>query len=294
MARASIDPRASIGAVKLTVSDLDRSVGFYRESLGLSLLERTGPNARLGAGGTGEPRSLLVLEESPGARRIPRTTGLYHLAVLLPTRLDLALALSRIASSGARIQGASDHGASEAIYLADPDGNGIEIYRDRPRGEWPRAADGTFLLPTNPLDLDGLIGELRGLGTARPDHPPAPPATVVGHVHLHVSDLAEARRFYVDVLGFDEMARYGDEALFLSAGGYHHHVGLNVWAGRGAPPPPPGAAGLQWFSVEHSSEAEREKTLARVREAGIAVEAHEEGALVRDPSRNGVLLTVRG
>jgi catechol 2,3-dioxygenase len=292
MARATIDPRASIGAVKLTVSDLERSVEFYRESLGLLLRERSGGFARLGAGAGGP--ELVVLEESPGALRVQRTTGLYHFAVLLPSRLDLALALGRLAASGARIQGASDHGASEAIYLQDPDRNGIEIYRDRPRGQWPRAADGSVLLPTDPLDLDGLIGELRALKSAPPDErPPAPLGTAIGHVHLHVADLAEARGFYVDTLGFDEMARYGDEALFLSAGGYHHHIGLNVWAGRGAPPPPPGAAGLQWFSLEHSSDAEREKTLARVREAGIDVEELQDGTLVRDPSRNGVLLTAR-
>lgn len=289
MARASIDSRASIGTVKLTVSDLDRSLRFYRESLGLEALRR-GRTARLGAG---DRVALLALEESPGARRAPRATGLYHFAVLFPSRLGLALALARLASSGTRIQGASDHGASEAIYLDDPDGNGIEIYRDRPREEWPRAADGTVLLPTDPLDLDALMGELRGWKPARPDEsPPAYPT--IGHVHLHVADLAEARRFYVDTLGLDEMARYGDEALFLSAGGYHHHIGLNVWAGRGAPPPPPGAAGLQWFSIEHSSEAEREKTLARVRAAGLSLELLDEGALVRDPSRNGVLLTARG
>ena len=293
MERARIDPKASIGAVKLAVSDLDRALGFYRDSLGLTMRERQGGVARLFAGDAGP--DLLHLEESPGARHVPRTTGLYHLAVLLPSRLDLALALARLAETGTRLRGASDHGASEAIYLEDPDRNGIEIYRDRPRDEWPRAADGTFLLPTDPLDLDGLIGELRGVKSARPEEqPPAPPATAIGHVHLHVADLAKARRFYVDVLGFDEMARYGDEALFLSAGGYHHHVGVNVWAGRGAPPPPHGAAGLQWFSVVHSSEAEREKTLARVQQAGIDVEARDEGALVRDPSRNGVLLTTRG
>lgn len=290
MARASIDPGASIGTVKLTVPDLERSVGFYRESLGLEVLERDGRIARLAAGGQGAP-ALLELEESPGARHAPRATGLYHFAVLLPSRPDLALALARLADSGARLRGASDHGASEAIYLEDPDQNGIEIYRDRPRAEWPRAADGSCLLPTEPLDLEGLLGELRGRTPARGGRAPA--GTVIGHVHLHVADLDEARRFYVDVLGFDIMARYGAEALFISAGGYHHHIGLNIWAGRGAPPPPPGSAGLQWFAVEHSSEAEREKTLARVREAGIPVEPLAGGALVRDPSGNGVRLTVK-
>ncbi|MGE5178934.1 MAG: VOC family protein [Bacteroidota bacterium] len=292
MERARIDPGASIGAVKLTVSDLERALGFYRDSLGLTMRERHGGVARLFAGDAGP--DLLHLEESPGARRAPRTTGLYHLAVLLPSRLDLAVALARLAETGGRLRGASDHGASEAIYLEDPDRNGIEIYRDRPRDEWPRAADGSFLLPTDPLDLEGLLGELRGRSAPGRAGDPAPAGTRIGHVHLHVADLDDARRFYVDTLGFDEMARYGDEALFLSAGGYHHHVGLNVWAGRGAPPPPAGSAGLQWFSVEHSSDAERGATLARVRDAGIAVEPLGSDVLLRDPSRNGVRLTVRG
>jgi len=289
-----IDPLAAVGAVDLTVSDLDRSIRFYGEAIGLAVLEREESVARLGAVG----KELLRLQGSPGARRPPRTTGLYHFALLLPNRRDLATALTRLATAGASLRGAADHGVSEALYLSDPDGNGIEIYRDRSRDEWPRGADGAIAMVTDPLDLDRLLDEgavdrsrLRGLSPD--DLPAAPEGTRMGHIHLHVADLEAAKRFYVDVVGFDLVARYGAEALFVSAGGYHHHVGLNTWAGRGAPAPPPGSAGLRWFALEHSTSAEREKTLARIRAEGIPVETAAGDPLVRDPSGNGVRLTAR-
>jgi catechol 2,3-dioxygenase len=292
--RTRLDPRTSIGPVDLAVSDLDRSIAFYQRALGFQVHAREGENARLGAGG----RDLLHLEEVPGARRVPRTTGLYHFAVLLPGRSDLATALVRLAASGAPLGGASDHGVSEALYLDDPDGNGIELYRDRPREEWPRAADGSVAMTIDALDLERLLdgspaarGDLRRITVE--SLPPAPAATTVGHIHLHVADLEASKRFYVDVLGFDVATRYGAEALFVSAGGYHHHVGLNTWAGKGASPPPAGSAGLRWFALEHASAAEREETVSRLREAGLDVETIASDYLVRDPSRNGIRLTAR-
>jgi catechol 2,3-dioxygenase len=293
---ARLDPGASIGAVALAVSDLERSIQFYESALGLRVHAREEGAASLGAGG----RDLVRLEEVPGARRARHATGLYHFAVLLPSRADLATALLRLAAARAPLGGASDHGVSEALYLSDPDGNGIEIYRDRPREEWPHAADGSIFMSVDPLDLDGLLqassaprSELRA-GRVTPESlAPAPGGTRIGHVHLHVSDLESSRRFYVDALGFDLVTRYGAEALFVSAGGYHHHVGFNIWAGRGAPAPPPGSAGLRWFSLDHSSAAERERTLARLREAGTDVERVGADYLARDPSRNGIRLTAR-
>lgn len=296
MDAARIDPGASIGRVDLTVSDLERSVAFYRDAIGFTVHGVEDGAARLGVGRD----DLVGLAESPGARRAARATGLFHFAILLPSRPDLARAILRLAASGARLGGASDHGVSEAIYLADPDGNGIEIYRDRPREEWPRDASGSVQMGTEPLDVPGLMLELppgertmEALGRAASGAPvsPAPEDTRVGHIHLHVADLAAAEHFYVGVLGFSVMARYGGEAVFVAAGGYHHHIGLNTWAGVGAPPAPPGSAGLRWFEIRHTSDEERERTAARVRQAGVEVDAAEGGYLARDPSRNALLLT---
>jgi catechol 2,3-dioxygenase len=188
------------------------------------------------------------------------------------------------------LSGASDHLVSEALYLDDPDGNGIEIYRDRPRAEWPRMG-GQIQMATDRLDIDGILGELE-----RDDRPwdGLAPATTIGHMHLHVADLKAAEAFYHGVLGFDIIVRYGPSALFVSAGGYHHHIGLNTWAGVGAPPAPAGSAGLRYFVVRLPDQAALDAVLARVREAGVAIEPHGEGALVRDASGNGVVLATSG
>jgi catechol 2,3-dioxygenase len=214
------------------------------------------------------------------------TTGLYHFAILVPSRAHLARALRRLVDARTRLQGAADHGVSEAIYLADPDGNGIEIYRDRPRPEWPMT-DGQLHMGVDPLDLEALLDESDDRSSA------LGPGTVVGHVHLHVADLAAARRFYVDVLGFAVMQRYGPSALFVSAGGYHHHIGLNTWAGVGAPPPPPGAVGLRHFVVSLPNASALEEVGARLREAAIPVETDGETILTKDPSANAILLAAK-
>jgi catechol 2,3-dioxygenase len=279
----SIHPATTIGSVHLTVADLDRSLRFYQEALGFQVRQRAGETARLGAGG---PNDLLVLSERPGARPARRTTGLYHFAVLVPSRLELARSLRRLAETRTPLQGFSDHLVSEAIYLADPDGNGIEIYRDRPREEWPRR-NGQIQMATDPLDLDGVLAELEhetelwaGLR----------PETTIGHIHLHVADLAAAQAFYHGVLGFDLIQRLAGSADFVSAGGYHHHIGYNTWAGVGAPPPPPDAAGLRFFVVRLPNDAELARAADRVRKAGLPLEQTEAGLLTRDPSQNGVVL----
>src|SRR5262249_15090668 len=226
---------------------------------------------------------LLVLTQCVKAPRVRGTTGLYHFAILVPSRGDLARALRRLVETDTVMQGAADHGVSEALYLADVDGNGIEIYRDRPRAEWPFVGGRPQMAPA-PIDFDELSSETdeSGAGLA--------PGTVIGHVHLHVSTLDEARRFYVDVLGFELMQRYGPSALFVSAGGYHHHIGLNTWAGVGAPPAPPGAIGLRHFDVELSDEAARSKVEARLRDANVPIERTGGGLLVRDPAHNAIAL----
>jgi len=278
-----IDPAAHIGAVHLTISDLDRSIRFYEGHLGFVVHHRAAHAASLGAGA----QDLLVLTRSEKAPRVRGTTGLYHFAILVPTRADLARALRRLVATDTVMQGAADHGVSEALYLADEDGNGIEIYRDRPRAEWPMV-NGQLEMGADPIDFDDLLaaGENAphtGAGLVE--------ATVIGHVHLHVSRLADAQRFYVDVIGFELMQRYGPSALFVSAGGYHHHVGLNTWAGVGAPPPPPGAIGLRHFDVALPTDAAVADILVRVRAADIPIESVDGGFLVRDPAGNAICFT---
>ena len=212
-----------IGRVALTVSDLPRMTEFYRHAIGLEPLGGDGGTALLGAGS----RAFLELRGDRHARRAePREAGLFHTAFLLPDRAALARWIVHAAEAGLPLQGASDHLVSEAIYLADPEGNGIEVYRDRPRAEWP-TENGRIRMATQRLDLDALARDADGPWSG------APVGTVVGHVHLQVGDTAEAERFYAGTLGFDVVTHYPG-ASFLSSGGYHHHLGANVWNSRGA------------------------------------------------------------
>jgi catechol 2,3-dioxygenase len=259
---------------------LDRSLTFYQDVLGMHVHERSGATAHLGAGG--DP--FLVLTELPGARVVKNHSGLYHFAILTPSRLALAYSLRRLIETQTPI-GGGDHLVSEAIYLSDPDGNGIEIYRDRPRSTWAYE-HGHIKMDTLPLDYRGILAELDGnqapwKGLA--------PETVLGHMHLHVGDLAAAHKFYQDAIGFDFMVSYGGSALFFSAGGYHHHLGVNTWAGAGAPPQPADAVGLRYYEVHLANGEERERLLSRLDAAGVTHEEKGRGILVRDPSQNGIL-----
>jgi catechol 2,3-dioxygenase len=273
-----------LGYVHLTVADLERSLAFYQEALGFRLHRHEEDSAYLGAGQT----DLLRLTGQPTARRVSRTTGLYHFAILVPTRFALAQSLRCIVETRTTVQGFADHGVSEAIYLADPDGNGIEIYRDRSRDQWP-FQNGQLSMVTDPLDVDSLLAELDGHGEPWSG---LSPETVLGHVHLHVADIAEAETFYRDVLGFELMQRYGPSASFLSAGGYHHHIGINTWADAGAPPPPADAVGLRWFTVCLPDQTELKKVTGRIESAGLEFEERREGLYLHDPSKNGLTLTV--
>jgi catechol 2,3-dioxygenase len=278
---AGIAATTTMGPVELTVADLDRSLGFYRSALGLEALERDGGTARVGAGGT----TLLVLVEEPGATPAPRSTGLFHFALLVPERADLARWLANAARERVQLQGLSDHFVSEAIYLADPDLHGIEVYADRPRERWEGQVE---RMTTLPLDVQDLLGELESPETA--PFAGLPAGTRMGHVHLQVSSVPEAVQFYRDVLGLDLMATYGAQAAFLSAGGYHHHVGANTWNSLGAGPPPPGSAALRHATVVLPDGAERDRVAARVADAGNTVEEHGDGLLVRDPEGNALVL----
>jgi len=214
---------AHVGSVRLQVSDLDRSIAYYEKVLGLTVLDSSEKSASLGAQGDDAP--LVELEELKGARAVPRRglLGLYHFAVLLPDRPSLGKFVVHLAALGQRA-GMSDHLVSEAIYLTDPDGLGIEVYADRPASAW-RIEEGQIAMATNPLDVDDLIAAARGESWSG-----APHGTKVGHVHFHVGDIVEAERFYHQALGLDKIVWGYPGALFMSAGGYHHHVGTNTWA----------------------------------------------------------------
>ena len=275
---AKLHPNIELGELKLKISNLERSLKFYEEVIGLKLLKREGQSAWMTVDGQ---TALLVLEEVPGAVIMrPRTTsGLYHFAILLPTREDLGLSLRRLLEFDIEV-GQADHLVSEALYLSDPDHNGIEIYRDRPREEWQYDEQGYVKMTTDPIDWEGLL-ELskdsiwQGM----------PAGTKIGHVHFHVSDLRKARAFYCDAVGFDveaDIKRMG--ALFIGAGGYHHHIGLNIWAGAGAPNPPANATGIEYFTIVFPNETALKETLGSLRQAGIAVGEDGGVTFIEDPS----------
>ena len=279
-----IDPATRMGPVRLTVADLARARAFYARALGLSDLAAEGRIARLGP--VGGP-ALVELEGRPEAPPRPRrSTGLFHLALLVPDRPELARALRRVIEAGASFTGASDHLVSEALYLDDPEGNGIEIYRDRPRGEWEYDA-GELRMATLPLDVEAVLAEM----PATPDEG-MPAGTRMGHVHLQVRDIPEAEAFYAGALGFDPTVRGYPGALFVSAGGYHHHLGLNTWGTAGAPAPPPGARGLGRAEIVVPEPRELDRVEARLADAGHPAERGEDGLSASDPSGNTLLMRV--
>jgi catechol 2,3-dioxygenase len=276
---ATLPAETRMGAVELTVSDLERSLDYYLRSIGLGIGEQGDGRASLGG-----DSELLVLHEVPGAQPAPRNTGLFHFALLVPERRDLAAWLAHAIREQVPMTGVSDHFVSEALYLRDPDGHGIEIYADRPRELWEGQV---ARMTTEPLDLENLLRELED-----PEREPfdgLPGGTVMGHVHLQVADIPETLRFYRDVMGFDEMATLGSQATFLAAGGYHHHVGANTWASAGAPPPPERSASLRLATVVLPDSASRDEVVGRVAATGQDPETPE-GPVVRDPSGNRLLL----
>jgi catechol 2,3-dioxygenase len=286
MADFVIDPETRVGSVHLSVADLERASRFYTQVLGFRATRGRNGDLELTADGV---TPLIVLREQPNALpKPPRSTGLYHFAILTPSRPDLARSFWHLLEAGYALQGAADHLVSEALYLADPDGNGIEIYADRPREAWPHQA-GQIRMATEPLDAEGLLAELKederswsGLS----------PQTRMGHVHLHVADLHQAQTFYCDSLGFEVMARYGPSALFVSAGGYHHHIGLNTWAGVGAPPPPPGSLGLHFYTIHLPNRQALERTVEHLTSSGVQIDEAPDGIELQDPSGNRIQLTL--
>ena len=279
---ATIAPATRMGEVHLTVGDLERSLDYYRTAIGLRVLDQGAGRAVLGT----SERTLLVLFEETGVPPAGRHTGLYHFALLVPRRAELAGWLAHAARGEVAMAGMSDHYVSEALYLRDPDGHGIEIYWDRPRDHWEGQVGER--MTSLPLDVRNLMGELPDPATAEFDGLPA--GTVMGHVHLKVADVPETIGFYRDVLGFALMAHLGPAAAFLAAGGYHHHLGANTWESSGAGPPPAGTAALRHATIVMPADSDLDHVVARISAAGIPTEESGHGPLVRDPSGNAIVL----
>ena len=266
-----------LGPVDLTVRDLDRAVACYQRALGLRVHRHDSTEAELGDG----TETVVMLHEDPAARPAGRHAGLYHYALLYPSREELARAALRLMATRTPIEGASDHRTHEAIYLPDGDGNGIELAADRPREEWP--PDLGYAGGPAPLDTESLLATVQG--EAPRDH--VGEGLRMGHLHLHVGDIDEGLAFYRDVLGFELRANLGS-AAFVSAGGYHHHLGFNVWRGRGVGPAPDHTVGLRHWTVELPTDDDVAAVRGGVQDAGQAVEPFPSGFLVHDPWRTAV------
>lgn len=288
----SIHPATGIGYVSLTVANLENQILFYEKALGFKVHWREENRAGLGAGGA----DLLVMTEQPNLKKYRGVTGLYHFAVVFPNRRELAIAMARLFALKIR-NAPTDHVMTKTTYLDDPEGNGIELYCESPEdGSWvfkdgnyeARWSDGRWSDGREALDVDALFSHLKEddrLDVSIPD------GTRMGHIHLHVSDISEAVDFYHGVLGFDIMGMSkGIGMAFVSAGGYHHHIGLNTWVGRGAPPPPSDAVGLCHFSVDFPNQSALDDVLVRIEKAGIPYNQTDDGILLQDPSQNGVVL----
>lgn len=279
-----LHPNTTLGVVHLYVSNVKTSLTFYTEVLRLKVIKEEEMIVTLG-NENNEP--LLIIEEKENALPKQRSrTGLYHFAILLPSRQDLANILCHLVQKVYPLHGGADHYFSEAIYLADPDGNGIEIYQDRQREVW-RDEKGELPFVSNPLDGEGLLQQ----GNAWNGFPRG---TVMGHIHLHVADLEEAKRFYVDGLGFEVTIPARNGALFVSAGGYHHHVGLNTWQGEGVPPQMQDSVGLKYFTIVLADEKQKEQMCESLKYIG-AVVMYKEGILqVEDPFGHCIHLITKG
>jgi len=278
-------PGTHPGAVHLGVADLARSLEYYGDTLGLAVRSATEGSVTLGG-----DRDLLVLHERPGARPVTDASGLFHVALLVPERADLARWLAHAARERVPLTGLSDHFVSEAIYLRDPDHHGIELYWDRPRALWEgRVAE---RMTTLRLDVDDLLATLEDPATEPFDG--LPRATAVGHVHLRVADVDETVAFYRDVVGLGLMAQLGAQAAFLSAGGYHHHLGANTWESRGRGQAPSGSATLERALLRFPDRASRDAAVDRAADAGQDPQPGPDGVRIADPSGNPLELVADG
>ncbi len=291
----SLHADVGVGAVSLTVANLENQIRFYQEALGCKLHAREGNKATLGS----DNNALLHLIEEPNLKKYRSVTGLYHFAVLFPNRKELAIAIARLFAIKYR-NSPTDHIMTKTTYLDDPEGNGIELYAESPEdGSWimtngkyeTRRKDGSWSDGREPLDVNALFSLLKEDEYLSV---PVPSETKMGHVHLHVRDVDEAVNFYHNVIGFDVMGNVKEfQMAFVSAGGYHHHLGLNTWQGRGAPPPPADAVGLRHFTVEFPNQSALDEAIANIEKTGVSYNKTDEGILLYDPSQNGVVLKLR-
>ncbi|WP_078392409.1 VOC family protein [Shouchella patagoniensis] len=273
--------KMTMGEVTLIVTNIKRSIRFYKEVIGFSYIEVMPQKAKL-FNGKGE--LLLVLEENDQAIPVKANqhSGLYHFALLLPDRKSLANQFAHLINKQIRLGGA-DHAVSEAIYLNDPDGNGIELYRDRPRVEWTYTESGDVVMDTKALDVNGLQAlaeDWKGL----------PEGTCMGHVHMHVVNLSETEQFYNELLDFQTMARYGPQALFMAVGGYHHHLGFNTWSGEGATPQPQPAAGMKQYKIWVTDSQTYNVMYHRIKDKNLIIEEESGCFKVKDPSSMAIVI----
>ncbi len=290
----SIHPKTLMGTISLKVANLTNQLEFYQKAMGFQLHWQDGNRAGLGAGG----RDLLLLTEEPNLKKYRGVTGLYHVAYVFPNKRQLAIAMGRLFALKYP-NAPTDHIMTKTTYLDDLEGNGIELYCESPEdGTWRFVngkyesirADGSWSDGREPLDVEALFTHLKD--DDRLDQP-VPPETRIGHMHLHVRDVDEAVDFYHGVIGFDVMGLAKAYQMgFVSAGGYHHHLGLNTWQGRGAPPPPPDAVGLNYYTIDLPNQQAYDEVVARVDAAGIPSNQTEAGLFLQDPSQNGVVLRV--
>ncbi|PEJ34597.1 glyoxalase [Peribacillus butanolivorans] len=274
-------PVTFVREVSINVMHLDNAIRFYQDIIGLQLLKKTDRKAVL----TTDGKTPLLTLEQP-ADVIPkegRTTGLYHFALLLPTRADLSIFLRHLLQTEYRF-GASDHNVSEALYITDPDGNGIEVYWDRPSSDW-KWSNGEVAMGTDPLDGNSLLAESDAEWNG------LPAGTLMGHIHLHVADLRKTEEFYMLGLGFTIVNRFGG-ALFTSTGGYHHHIGLNTWNGVGAPAPKKNSVGLNWYSLVFADEEARNKVIEKLNKIGAEATKEDGFYVITDPSGNEIHLVI--
>lgn len=276
-------PNIFVSQIRLKVVDIEKSIEFYTKIMGFNILNREDKEVILTADGVNP--IITIVEPENVVPKLPRRTGLYHFALLLPSRFHLGLFLKHIREEGYPIIGGSNHGVSEAVYIEDPDENGIEIYRDIDSKEWKRNGNQINMV-TDPLDYNGIVAETGGEKWNG-----IPKETIIGHIHLHVGDLDEAKRFYCDGLGFDLVMKMANSALFISSGGYHHHIGLNIWNGRNAQPLPDNSVGMKYFTIIFPDDATRKERINKLKSLGYEV-IEDNDMFVKDPSNNYIKLII--